>query len=174
MAEDDRADLITGFTWAEPPGEGDSPAERLLRQFERHETHEQETLQEYRDAISVTENPIVRFFLRLIQLDEEKHRELIGAMKSTFEKGLFWTQAEAPLDPTRRVGPERETLLPMVKEFIRVERVGIKEFKQLLGDTQNLYGGAFDALLRALIMDSEKHVMFLRFVHGYLKKAGRP
>lgn len=154
--------------------EGPSKVEQLLRHFEDHEYKEQKTLGEYRAAIEKTENPMVRFLLSLIRLDEEKHYEVVNAMLSTMQRSVLWRDLPAALDVFQEVGAgEKEELLALAEKFIHLEREGIKEYENLLSETKDYYEGLFSLLVRALIKDSEKHLMFLEFLQKYLKTAGR-
>lgn len=151
--------------------EGPSKVEQILRHFEDHEQQEQKTLEEYRQAIERAEHPMVKFLLNLICLDETKHHEVIRAMLSTLQKNVFWRDPPGALDVFQDVGAEREELLTLVNKFIRLERTGIKEYEDLLPDTKGYYEGLFTLLVRALVKDSEKHLMFLEFLQKYLKAA---
>ena len=173
----DPMNVTGGLIW--PPGqiggstEGPSKVEQLLRHFEDHEHKEQKTLEEYQGAIEKTEHPMVKFLLNLIRLDEAKHYEVVNSMLSTVQKNLFWRDSPAALDLFQGVGAEQEELLALVKKFIRLEREGIKEYESLLSETKDYYEGLFSLLMRGLIKDSEKHLMFLEFLQKYLK-AARP
>lgn len=153
--------------------EGPPKVERLLRHFEDHEYKERKTLEEYRGAIEKAQNPMVRFLLDLIRLDEEKHHEVINTMLSTLEKHVLWRHSPAALDVFQDVGAERAELLALVQKFIRLEREGIKEYEGLLSDTKGYYEGLFPLLIRALIKDSEKHLMFLEFLQKYIRTTRR-
>lgn len=151
--------------------EGPSKVERLLRHFQEHERKEGQTLEEYREIIERVGNPMVKFVLNLIELDETKHHEVANAMLATLEKNLFWRHPPAALDVFRGVGAEKEELLALVQRFVRLERDGIKEYKRLLSEAKDYYEGLFSVLLRALIQDSEKHLMFLEFLRKYIQTA---
>ncbi len=155
----------------EAPTEGPSKLEQILQHFEDHEHRERRTLQEYRETIENVENSMVKFVLNLIQLDEAKHSELVSAMLATLEKDLFWRHSPAALDVFRGVGAEKEELLALVKRFIHLERDGIREYESLRSEAKDYYEGLFSVLLRALIGDSEKHLMLLEFLQKYLKVA---
>jgi len=152
-------------------GEGLSKVERLLRLFEEHERKEGQALQEYREIIERVENPMVKFVLNLIRLDEAKHYEMVNAMLATLEKSLFWRPSAAALDVFQGVGADKEELLALVKKFIQLEREGVKAYESLLSEVKDCYEGLFSALLRSLIKDSEKHSMFLEFLREYIQTA---
>lgn len=150
-----------------------SKVEQLFRHFEEHEYRERRTLEEYRATIEKIQNPMVKFVLSLIQLDEARHHELADQMLSTLEKNIFWRSPPAALEVFQGVGADREELLTLVRRFAELEQDGTKEYESLLTESKGYYEGLFSALLRALIRDSDKHLMFLQFLEKYLK-AARP
>ena len=54
------------------------------------------------------------------------------------------------------------------EEFIRVEREGIRDYKNLLKESSGYYHGLFKVLLESMIRDSEKHVELLEFLNESL------
>lgn len=164
------------YRWLEHVESPQSPStvEQLLRRFESHEEDEQRTLDEYRTALEQIEHPMARFVLGLIRVDEEKHREVVAAMRATLVQGIFWASPPAALSVSRRIGPERDVLLALTERFVGMEREGIKEYKRLLRQTRGMYDGLFTVLLRALIKDSEKHLLYLEFLQDYLLKHRTP
>lgn len=151
--------------------EGPSKVEQLLRHFEQHEHRERQTLEDYRATIEKVQNPMVKFVLNMIQMDEARHYELVNQMLSTLEKNLFWRSPPAALDVFQGAGADREELLALVERFAELEQAGIKEYANLLSASKGYYEGLFSALLRGLIRDSEKHLMLLEFLERYLKTA---
>jgi len=167
--------LVGDLAWPsarfETPREGPSKLEQLFRRFEDHERQERRTLQAYRETVENVEHPMVKFVLNLIQLDEAKHCELVGAMLATLEKDLFWRDSRAALELFQGVGAEKEELLALVKGLVRLERDGLRAYKSLRSEAKERYAGLFSVLLRALIEDSEKHLNLLEFLQRYLKAA---
>ena len=56
-----------------------SEVERLMKEFESHETHEAVYVRRYREMFQRMQNPLVKFLLEVILADEEKHHHgLVG------------------------------------------------------------------------------------------------
>lgn len=146
--------------------------EQMMKIFKAHEREEQQFLEEYGDIAARHENPLVRFLLKMIMADEEKHHAVVQTIASTLDSDLGWRQ------PTREKLPklgqisdeEKEALLKMTAEFIQTEKDGIKEYKALLKSSGDYYGGLLVLLIRTIIHDSEKHLMILQFIDEKLRE----
>jgi hypothetical protein len=155
----------------EGPREGPSRLEQLLRHFEDHEQQERRALHEHRDTIENVEDPMVKFVLNLIQLDEARHYEVVNAMLAAPVRTLFCRQPPAVPGVFRSVRAKKEELLALVKRFIQLERDAIREYESLRSGANGYYEGLFSVLLRALSKDSKKHLMLLEFLQKYLRAA---
>ena len=56
---------------------GDQAIDKLLNEFEAHESKEEKSLDQYRSALANIKNPVNRFVLQLVVSDEEKHRAVV-------------------------------------------------------------------------------------------------
>jgi hypothetical protein len=65
-----------------------SAIEKLLIEFEAHESKEEKSLEQYRSALGDIKNPVNRFVLQLVVSDEEKHRAVVHAMAATLKGSL--------------------------------------------------------------------------------------
>jgi bacterioferritin (cytochrome b1) len=148
-----------------------SEVERLMNEFEAHENGEREFVQAYREIAEKTKNPLIRFLLRLIISDEEKHHAVTHAMASTLKGDLTWTKPEAAIRGLADLRQEQGELLKLTEGFIKLEKQGMKEYKKLIKASEGYYGGLFVLLLRSMIHDSEKHVEILEFLRRRLKGA---
>jgi rubrerythrin len=81
--------------------------ERLLKEFETHESQEGEFLQQYKDICGRVENPIIKFLLQLIIADEEKHHAITHAMAATLKGDLNWTKPKDALRGLYALGAEK-------------------------------------------------------------------
>ena len=70
------ADVNAVFDLMKTP-EGISPVEKLLNEFEAHESKEEQSLEYYRKTFDRLPNPLTRFLMQMIISDEEKHRAVI-------------------------------------------------------------------------------------------------
>ncbi len=148
-----------------------SPVERLMREFESHETHETAFLRKYRELLETTHNPLVKFLVELIVADEEKHNVVLHAMTSTLKGSLTWTQHQNDIGGADNLGKEKDDMLRVTEDFIHVEQKEIEEYRKLARATKRYYQGLFTLFLAAMIHDSEKHVEILEFLRNKLKAA---
>ena len=54
-----------------------SEVERLMKEFESHETDEAVFVRRYREMFETMRNPLVKFLVELILADEEKHHTVL-------------------------------------------------------------------------------------------------
>jgi bacterioferritin (cytochrome b1) len=148
-----------------------SPIERLLNEFEAHETKEEKSLEDYRKLLTGMPNPITRFLLQLIVSDEEKHRAVIHAMVATLKGSLMWKKPEGSLEGAADLVETNNQLRVTTDAFIELEKQGIRECKTLAKESSGYYHGVFKILLDSMIKDSEKHIELLEFLKENLKQA---
>jgi hypothetical protein len=164
------ADINAIFDMTRGP-EGPSPVERLLNEFEAHESKEEKSLEVYRKALEQLPNPMTRFLMQLIVSDEEKHRAVIHAMVATLKGSLTWTKPADSLEGGGDWASMNGRLREVTNDFIQLEKDGIKECKTLAKESAGYYHGLFKILLDSMIRDSEKHVELLEFLKENLKAA---
>jgi rubrerythrin len=148
-----------------------SPIERLLNEFEAHESKEEKSLEQYRKLLGKMPNPITRLLLQLIISDEEKHRAVIHSMIATLKGSLTWTKPEGSLEGTADLAETNSQLRVSTDAFIELEKEGIRESRRLAKDSRGYYHGIFKILLDSMIRDSEKHIELLEFLKENLKEA---
>jgi bacterioferritin (cytochrome b1) len=151
--------------------DGTSAVEQLMNEFEAHETHETVFLRRYKEMLETTHNPLVKFLIELIVTDEEKHHVVTHAMVSTLKGSLTWTQMQSAIEGVYSLGKEKDEILKVTEDFIRVEKEEIGEYRKLMRATKSYYQGVFTLFLAAMIHDSEKHVEILDFLRKKLKAA---
>jgi rubrerythrin len=145
--------------------------ERLMNEFEAHESQEARFVQRYKEIAEKTKNPLIKSLLQLIISDEEKHRAITHAMVSTLKGDLTWTKQEGALRGLYELREEKEELLDLTEQFIQVEKEGIKEYKDLIKESKGYYRDLFVLLFQSMIRDSEKHVEILEFLRERLKES---
>ena len=155
----------------EPPLDELSEVERLMNEFEAHEGRESEFTRRYKEISEKTANPLIRFLLRLIVSDEEKHHAVTHAMVSTLRGDLTWTKPEDAISGLYELADTKEELLRLTEDFIEVEKNGIEEYKRLIKASRGYYHGLFSLLIRTMVHDSEKHVEILEFLRQRLQEA---
>lgn len=167
---EEMADVNMMFDLLRRPGEV-SPIERLLNEFEAHESKEEKSLEYYKKVLGDMPNPMTRFLLQLIISDEEKHRAVIHAMVATLKGSLNWTKPAGSLEGGAELATINGNLREATEEFIKIEKEGIKDYKTLIGESSGYYHGLFKVLMDSMIRDSEKHIELLEFLRGSLKTA---
>lgn len=148
-----------------------SEVERLLNEFEAHEDGEKQVLQRYREIAEKSDNPLIKFLLRLIIADEERHHAVTHVMVSTLRGDITWTKPEAAIQGLYELVEGKGELLKLTEDFIEVEKEGIEAYKKLIKTSKGYYRGLFALLFRSMVHDSEKHVEFLEFLQRRLKEA---
>jgi len=161
------ADMSTMLELMRTP-EGISPIERLLNEFEAHESKEEKSIEVYKKTLGEIADPMTRFLLQMIVSDEEKHRAVIHSMAATLKGSLNWTKPAGSLEGGENVADLNGKLRAATEEFIRIEKEGIKEYKNLLNESSGYYHGLFKVLIESMIRDSEKHVELLEFLRESL------
>jgi hypothetical protein len=148
-----------------------SEVERLSREFEAHESEESGFLAQYREAAAKTRNGIVKFLLQMIVSDEEKHHAATHAMASTLKGDLNWSYPDSAFRSLYDLVEEKDTLLRIAEDFIRVEKEGIKKYRELIRSSRGYYRDLFVVLFESMIYDSEKHINVLEFLRKRLQEA---
>ncbi|HEY3303712.1 MAG TPA: hypothetical protein VGL70_09285 [Candidatus Binatia bacterium] len=156
---------------AAPPEPEITEVERLLNEFESHETQEKDFLRQYKEVAADVRQPLIKFLLQLIISDEEKHHAVTHAMVATLKGDLSWTKPEDAIRGLYDLGDQKKELLAMTEEFIRTEKEGIRECKSLTKVSRRYYKGLFALLMGCMIHDSQKHVTILEFLRDRLKEA---
>jgi bacterioferritin (cytochrome b1) len=167
---EEMSDVNMMFDLLRRPGEV-SPIERLLNEFEAHESKEEKSLEYYKKVLGEMPNATTRFLLQLIISDEEKHRAVIHAMVATLKGSLTWTKPAGSLEGGDDLSSTNTKLREATDDFIRIEKDGIKDYKSLVGESSAYYHGLFKVLIDSMIRDSEKHIELLEFLRGSLKTA---
>jgi bacterioferritin (cytochrome b1) len=107
----------------------------------------------------------------MIISDEEKHHAATHAMAATLKADLNWSDPEASLRGLFDLGEEKNRLARITADFIRVEREGIRKYKELIKSSRGYYRDLFVVLFEAMIRDSEKHIHMLEFLRERLADA---
>jgi rubrerythrin len=148
-----------------------SEVERLTQDFEAHESDESRFVAQYKEVAAKTNNRMIRFLLQMIISDEEKHHAATHAMASTLKADLNWTDPDVALRGLYDLGEEKDQLVQLTADFIRVEKEGIKKYRELIKSSRGYYRDLFVILFESIIHDSEKHIKILEFLHARLAEA---
>jgi bacterioferritin (cytochrome b1) len=156
---------------AGPPTPEISQVERLVNEFEAHESQEGKFLKQYKELAAKTDNRLVKFLLQMIVSDEEKHHAITRAMAATLKGDIEWTNRDGAIRGLYDLKIDKENLLDLTEDFIAIEKEGINEYKALIHESKGYYRDLFVLLFRSMIRDSEKHIEILEFLRNRLKEA---
>lgn len=167
------ANIFLSLETFRPHDQEISAFERMLGQFSAHERQEQEFLNDYRAIVERHGNPLVKFLLRLIISDEEKHHEVVRTMTSALQSDLTGISGGGARMPKLGALSEKEKgdLLELTAAFSAAEAQTIKEYKALMKQSQGYHKGLLVLLIKTIIHDSEKHMMILDFIDEKLREA---
>ena len=154
--------------WGIPESPEFSAVQRLMHEFQTHESDEARWLAIYRKLAHGSEDPLIRFLFNLIVADEERHHEIIQHIVSGLKDELAWTSSEKRLakPPTRK---QSKNLLETIERLLVVERDGIGEYEKLVKTTERFYQDLFGLLCKTMIQDSLKHISILEFLRLKLR-----
>lgn len=144
-----------------------SAVERLMTHFQAHEREEEKIVQRYRDIAKTSPNALIKFLLRMIVADEERHHVATSLIIETLKSDLTWTRRQDTAQALYEL-PSDQELLKITEDFIRLEHEGIKEYQNLMKASEGYYRGLFSMLCNCIIRDSEKHVEILQFLRAKL------
>lgn len=162
------------YKWGIPESPEFSTVQRLMHEFQTHESDEARWVAIYKKLAHESDDPLIRFLLSLIVADEERHHEIIHHIVSGLKDELAWTRAETvaakPPEPDKRAGELSKT----IDRLLAVERDGIGEYEKLVKTTEGFHQDLFGMLCRTMIHDSLKHIGILDFIKSTLRKRQRP
>ncbi|HEY2986692.1 MAG TPA: hypothetical protein VGL11_03135, partial [Candidatus Binatia bacterium] len=148
-----------------------SEVERLTQDFEAHESEESKFLAQYKEVAAKTQNRMARFLLQMIISDEEKHHAATQAMAATLKADLNWNNPKATLRGLYDLSEEKDRLRQLTGAFIRVEKKGIRKYKELIKSSRGYYRDLFVVLFESMVHDSKKHIKMLGFLRKRLEEA---
>jgi len=149
--------------WGAPESPEFSAVQQFMLEFKTHESEEERWLAMYKKMADGSDDSLIRFLLNLIIADEEKHRELINRMVSSLKDDLASTGSANLHDQKGKIAKKERALLPVVEEFLALEREGIKECERLEKASRGFQQGTFGLLCKTMIHDSLKHIGILDF-----------
>jgi rubrerythrin len=156
--------------WGVPESPEFSAVQRLMHEFQTHESDEARWLAIYKKLAHESEDPLIQFLLNLIIADEERHHEIICRIVSGLKDDLAWTRSETVAAKPPEQDKEARNLSETVERLLVVERDGIGEYEKLVKTTQGFHQDLFGMLCKTMIQDSLKHIGILDFLKQKLRK----
>jgi rubrerythrin len=130
----------------------------LADEFERHIEEEGEIVKKYHSLSDKLTDDRLSVLVNHIATEEEMHHFLLRTLAD-------WLQASAPRAATRIAsGPDRDELLRVTRMLRGHEKKTTEACRGLKSRLSDEEGELFDAVLDAIILDSEKHHRLLATV----------
>ena len=148
--------------------------QRLMHEFQTHESDEARWLAIYQKLAHESEDPLIRFLLNLIIADETRHHEIICHIVSGLKDELAWTSSKTVAANRREQEKGAKDFSETVERLLAVERDGIGEYEKLIKTTEGFHQDLFGMLCRTMIQDSLKHIGILDFLKLKLREQQRP
>jgi hypothetical protein len=154
------AERADDYMWGIPESPEFSAVQRLMHEFQSHESDEARWVAIYQKLAHESEDPLIRFLLNLIIADEERHHKIIRHIVSGLKDELAWTRSET----VAAKPPEQDK---RAREFSEI-------VERLLVTTEGFHQDLFGMLCRIMIQDSLKHIGILDFLKLKLRERQRP
>ena len=142
----------------------DEERESLARKFDRHADEEGAILAEYRVLAEKLKNSSAGMLVNQILTDEEIHHLLLRTIAT------WLREPEGKAKTTIPPGANRGDLLRVTQALQRHEGETIEACRALLQQLSDNSGELIDALLEAMVLDSEKHQRLLTAVEKALRR----
>lgn len=148
--------------------------QRLMTAFKIHESDEERWLAIYKNVAERSDDPLIRFLLHLIIVDEERHHEAMGSMITGLKDDLATTGSGKPVPWRSMPGARIKALIQTLERFREIERQGIKAYKRLIKLSEAFQQDLFALVCRTMIHDSRKHIGILDFLSAKLRGTTPP
>ena len=168
------AERADDYMWGIPESPEFSAVQRLMHEFQTHESDEARWVAIYQKLAHESEDPLIRFLLNLIIADEERHHKIIRHIVSGLKDELAWTRSETVAAKPPEQDKGAKDLSETVERLLAVERDGIGEYEKLVKTTEGFHQDLFGMLCRIMIQDSLKHIGILDFLKLKLRERQRP
>ena len=140
-----------------------------------HVAAEQEALDAYVRLVDGRPGDIVSYLVGLILEDEKRHHEVFLTMRNTLESSIHWREIEPRL-PSPHVNPAGiDGILAVTDQLLEIEREDAAELKALRRSWKRHKGERqlWTLLVKTAEMDTQKHIMILRYLQTMLREAQR-
>jgi hypothetical protein len=153
-----------------PPGARVSEFDAaLIRQLEQHLEDESTILAEYRD-LADSSDEVVRYLAQLIIEDEQRHHRVLTEILNRFRTSA-WFIEQKPHVPWFTRSSDPDELKQCVRRLQAYERHDLRKLKKLKRRLGVLRRDSINGtLVRALIMDTRKHLLYLKTLDRAARK----
>jgi len=142
----------------------------ILGQFERHGQMEGAILESYRKvAERSSAGEGIRYLVRLILEDEERHHDLFAKMANEI-RSILWEIPVEPRLPAIKTLSDPE-LLAETKRLLSFEKRDAKELRALRKSLKSSATYSLDPLMVELMLhDTAKHIAILEYIRAHLTR----
>lgn len=135
----------------------------VLARLDQKRDEEAAILDDYRTLAGEAQDEWVRYLLRMVVEDEERHHRLLDEMRNH----LAWdtTSAQEPMVPWLTEPADRRRLVDLAERFLAVERHDLRELRRLRAELEPIAETSLLGLLAELMeLDTRKHIKVLEFL----------
>lgn len=137
---------------------------RIAVLLARHAMDEEHVLDSYRWLLEQPLSPAVRYLVRLIVEDEERHHRLLQEMARSVAWGPV-SDLRSDTIPALTPPADADQLTDLTDSYLSVERNDLAELKHIAREFRSLADSSPLRLLVDLMMlDTEKHIRILQFI----------
>ena len=134
---------------------------QVMQHLEHHIEGERELLGEYESLLEETDHPPVRYLLRLLLDDEQRHHRILVEMLNQFRSSVYCADEE-PRVPwmIRKADP---AIAATTRRLRRGERKDLHQLRALRRRLKFMRRSSLNGVLvDSLILDTRKHLGYLR------------
>jgi rubrerythrin len=153
------------------PPAGASVWERKMLGFLReHVTRESALLEEYAFAAEYIESRALRYLMRILLDDEQRHHRWFHELASSLTMSASSSAGDPHVPDLDFRGFDQTAVQTLVQRMVDNEKDDARELKQLRRQLRDFEDTTLWALLVQLMeLDTEKHLRILRFVQQHSK-----
>lgn len=135
----------------------------VIARLDHKREAEREILEEYRALATGARDEWVRYLIRMVLDDEERHHRLLDEMRNHLACDV--AELEEPMVPWLTEPADRERLVATAGRFLAVEREDLRELRKLRDALEPVADTSLLALLAELMeLDTRKHIKVLEFL----------
>ncbi len=142
----------------------------VLPLLEHHGAMEGEILESYKEiAERSSSGEAIKFLVRLIAADEERHHELFAKMANGI-RSILWEMPVEPRLPAMSARPDAE-LLAETRRLLAFEKQDAKELRALRKTVAPTSDYSMDPLMVEMMLhDTAKHITILEYIEAQLSR----
>jgi rubrerythrin len=146
--------------------------EELYEHLTAHESNEQETLEEYRQAAAASGSAAFLYLANLIVEDEKRHHRIFEDLASALRTDAELRSEQPAIPRLDNWGTNPAHVVELTERLMEREREDAKSFHRLDRELKDVRDTTLWGLLMKMMeMDTAKHLEILEFVQKHARKA---